>query len=153
MKVKLMAMARGELDLDADSVLCNDITMPTSYNPHGVRLWIIGHEYGAVAAAWGDCMQDALDEAFDNGLLDCFKVPDGDYEAMPESVRECLAYLGNACEPCDLERAWIDKVDLNACPEATLYLLYRAAYHGWDNLGQHGDFKKIENTKEDSSNE
>ena len=50
------------VELDAEKILCNDIHLPNSrFNPHNVRLWVIGTEFGALGAVWADCEQDAFD--------------------------------------------------------------------------------------------
>lgn len=97
-----------------DMVFCDNFIRPFAYNPHNVKLWIFGNEYGAICAIWASCEQNALDAMLDNGL-EHFLVSASDYETMSEEEKESLCYLGNASEPCDLTYAWCESwvCDLN----------------------------------------
>ena len=41
--------------LEGENILLNDVNLPEhierSYNPHNVKLWVIGNEYGALYGA------------------------------------------------------------------------------------------------------
>ena len=71
------------------------------------QLYVIGNEYGHICAVWADNESDALDEAFNLGKLDCFKV---DESGLDDDME--YTYLGNAGEVCNLDYAWITEVQL-----------------------------------------
>ena len=99
-----------EVELEDERILCNDVTLPTHrFNPHSVRLWVIGNEYGALCAVWAGNEQDALDEACDAGLLAGLAIDEPDSEDEDEDI----ARLGNAGEPHDLTNCWMQTVRLN----------------------------------------
>ena len=92
-------------EIDDKDVLINNAVLPQEFNPHNVRLWIIGHEFGAICAIWASCEQDAFDEMLDAGY-EQFLVEN------PEEDQE-YSYLGNAGEPCNLDYAWIETVEFD----------------------------------------
>lgn len=92
-------------EIDDKDVLLNNVVLPQEFNPHNVRLWIIGHEFGAICAVWASCEQDAFDEMLDTGC-EQFLVEN------PEEDQE-YSYLGNAGEPCNLNYAWIEPVEFD----------------------------------------
>ena len=92
-------------DIDDKDILLNNVVLPQEFNPHDVRLWIIGHEFGAICAIWASCEQDAFDEMLNAGY-EQFLVEN------PEEDRE-YCYLGNAGKPCNLDYAWIEQVDFD----------------------------------------
>lgn len=94
---------RGSFDINETDILVDKFIRPFSCNPRNVRLWIIGHEFGAFVALWASNEQDAFDDMIDAGYKQ-FLVDD------PEPDYEEYAYLGNASEPCDLTYAWIEPV-------------------------------------------
>lgn len=108
----------GEWQLSPETVLCNDVTFPGEYNPHNVRLWIIGHEFGPVGAVWAQCEQDALDELVDSGLGDCFLIDEKDAD-------EDCSRLGNAGEPANLDNAWMRVVEF--APDRDWQIMLRFA--------------------------
>ena len=93
-------------ELSPERIACNDITLPGEYNPHNVRLWVVGNEYGALGAVWAGSEQDALDELVDQGLGDGLLIDEADAD-------EETARLGNAGEPACLDYAWLRVVDLS----------------------------------------
>lgn len=104
-------MPAASFELEPENILCNHVMLPhDSFNPHNVRLWLIGHEFGAVAAVWADCEQDAWDELVDAGKGDCFLVSEDDQKTADEKEREGWAHLGNAGEPANLDNAWLGLV-------------------------------------------
>ena len=117
------------IDLDEKNILANNIIFPNEYNPHNVRLWIIGHELGAIVAVWAPHEQEAFDILIDENLGGAFLVDEEDLEEDLEYV-----YLGNAGEPCNLEHAWIETVNLKK--QAIELLLKFAEARGgcYDNL-------------------
>ena len=104
-------MPAREVELDGDRILTNNVVFPWEFNPHRVRLFVIGNEFGAIAAAWAESIQDALDEAMDADLLTSFLVDDAD-KLTADELEDCRR-LGNAGDLVDLTNAWIQEVDLN----------------------------------------
>lgn len=130
----------SEFELSQDCVLCNDVVFRDEYNPHHIRPWIIGNEYGPLVIVWASCEQDAFDIACDAGKLDGLSVDEEHYlelrnEACVEaqchelqcpwkedaSACSCdhtcdtpneIMLLGNASEPFSSEHAWIAEVVL-----------------------------------------
>ena len=98
-------------ELEDSEILCNNVILPEEFNPHNVRLWVIGNEYGPMCALWADCEQGALDELIDQGRGDSFLVSEETQKEASEEEREGWAYLGNAGEPCDLSHAWLAPVE------------------------------------------
>lgn len=93
-------------ELEAEKILCNEEPiLPCDYHPHKMRLWVIGHEFGAIVAVWASNEQDALDNAVNLNCLDCFLAEDQDYED------ESLTPLGNASELFDLNMCWMFPVE------------------------------------------
>ncbi len=120
-------------DLEGENILLNDVNLPEhierSYNPHNVKLWVIGNEYGALCGAWGSCEQDALDEAVDAGLLDCLMAEEQDHS------NEDLTPLGNASELFDLDYVWMGEVEFDAARDIKLIVaLVRESTEGKDTL-------------------
>lgn len=86
---------------DKDIVNADDYIPQGQGNPHKVRPFLL-HEHGIVlAVVFADCLQDAIDEAVDAGKLDKFKVAQEDFKDYPKE--EGLSFLGNHCEPYDIE--------------------------------------------------
>lgn len=81
------------------------------YNPHGITAYHVGNEYGVLGMAIGSGLQDALDWAADNGLLDGEKMSDADYEEYArEGWDDSYVLLGNASEAFWCERLWVREV-------------------------------------------
>lgn len=120
-------------ELEGENILLNDVNLPEhierSYNPHNVKLWVIGNEYGALCGAWGSSEQDALDAAVDAGLLDCLMAEEQDYD------NEDLTPLGNASELFDLNSVWVGEVEFDAARDIKLIVaLVRESAEGKDTL-------------------
>ena len=116
-----------------DRILANDVTFPHEYNPHNVRLWVIGNEYGAICAVWADCEQEALDEALDAGKLDSFLVEPEDVD--PDLLADGFyAHLGNAGEITDLSYCSMEEISLNDQDMKFIIALAEARGAGHDNL-------------------
>lgn len=113
-----------EIELEDERILCNDVVLPSGeFNPHNVRLWVIGNEFGALGAVWASHEQDALDELIDSSLGDGLLVDD-----TPENQEdEELARLGNAGELADLEHCWMQVVDFSIAVPGNVALLCRFA--------------------------
>lgn len=95
-----------DIELEDDRILCNDVVLPFERHPHGVKLYVIGNEYGALGAVWASHDQDAFDELVNSGLGDGLLIEEKD------ANEEC-AHLGNAGEPANLDYAWIQEADLS----------------------------------------
>ena len=68
------------------------------------------HDHGFVlAVAFADNLQDAFDIAFDAGKLNSFKVEESEMEDYENE--EGLDFLGNFCEPCDIENVSVVEFD------------------------------------------
>lgn len=102
------------VELEAERILANDVTLPGDFNPYNTRLWVIGNEFGAMGAVWAQNESDALDELVDAGLGGGLLVDDPE----PGEDDETLSYLGNAGEPADLTHAWLGVVDFHATHNA-----------------------------------
>jgi len=125
-------------ELSIDNIFTNDVILPSSIdsdcgmNPHNVRLWVIGHEFGAICAVWAANSQDALDNAVDLNALDCLMAEEQNYDD------ESLTSLGNASELFDLSSAWIGEVQFKASRDIQLIVaLVRASEAGLDTLGSY----------------
>lgn len=123
-------------ELEAEAIVTNDVMLPASidsacrYNPHNIRLWVIGHVFGAVVAIFASCEQDALDAACDAGKLGAWMAENQDHED------ESLTALGNAGELFDLSDAWIGEATLEPARDILLITaLVRASESGADSLG------------------
>lgn len=82
------------------------------------RLYVIGNEFGAIAAVTARHEQDALDQLIDSGLGDSFLVdPQPTHEEAEENE---YAALGNAGEYCDLTYAWIAEVAFDVARDIDL---------------------------------
>ncbi len=104
-------MPARDIELDADRILCNDVILPGEFNPHNVRLWVIGNEFGALCAVWAT-EHEALDVAVDEStFLDCHKVKYPTAEEL-EAEDDDRTYLGNASELFDLTYVWMQEVNL-----------------------------------------
>ena len=116
-----------EIELQDESILCNNIILPWEFNPHKVHLYAIGHEFGAVGAVWASHEQDALDELVDSGLGDSFLISKEDQTSASEDEREDWSFLGNAGEPCDLNNAWIQEVRIDPSQDCQLLCAFAEA--------------------------
>lgn len=102
-----------EVEIEPFRVLANDVIFHWETNPQNVRAFAIGEvfERGALALVWADCEGDALDQACDAGLLESLLV-EGE---IPEEERDIYTHLGDAGELHNLNKIWIQSVDLKNC--------------------------------------
>lgn len=114
----LHTLAGRAHELAERDILLNDPVLPGEYNPHNVRLWIIGHEYGPIVALWASCEQDAFDEMLDQGYEHFLVQP----EDVDPELEETYAYLGNVGEPCDLNYAWISEIAFDPARDLKLII-------------------------------
>lgn len=80
------------------------------YNPHHVRPFVIGHEFGPFAVVFADCDQHAIDEAIDSGKMDFLQVKGDELEQMTEEERDELLCGGNAGEYFRQDYLWMDEL-------------------------------------------
>lgn len=105
-------------ELAERDILLNDPVLPGEYNPHRVRLWLIGNEYGPICALWAANEQEALGEMLDQGYEHFLVQPE---DVAPE-LEGGYTRLGNAGELCDLDYAWIDEVVLDRVKDLKLII-------------------------------
>ena len=109
----------GDQDVKGECIMADNVILPGEFNPHNVRLWVIGNEFGAMGAVWADHEGDALDALVDAGLGAGILVDAADED-------EDSAHLGNAGEPADLTYCWMEAVDLGRQSVAFLCALAEA---------------------------
>lgn len=128
------------LDMKSEEILTNDVTFP--WERHTTPLWIIGNEFGPIAAVWARTEQDALDESCDAGLTAGLSTSTTEQEldAMTEEEleewEETITRLGNAGEPHNLAYLWMQEADLNATPVQTIAALAEARGAGLSDLSE-----------------
>jgi hypothetical protein len=108
MKLKVNTRV-GEIEID-DEMVVNPEDFEPNYNkwPGNTRKpFVIGHEFGAIAIVFASYKEDALDEAADRGILDCFKVPREDVDKLTEKEQEQFLIAGNFCDYFDDTYLWI----------------------------------------------
>lgn len=115
-----------EVELTDDCILCNNVVLPWSFNPHSVELWVIGNEFGPIGAVWASHEQEASDVLVDEGLGESLLVDKEDVAKASDEDREHWAPLGNAGEPADLTNVWMQRVRLD--PKQDCELLCKFAY-------------------------
>jgi hypothetical protein len=132
-------MPANEFTVTGENIKINDFSLPPEIdiecrlNPYNMRLWIIGHTFGAVGCIFASSEQDAFDNAVNYGLMDhCLNEDQSDYE------NEDLTPLGNAGELFDLSDTWIAEVDFKVDRDITLILaLVRASENQTDDLSDY----------------
>ncbi len=96
---------------DADVVNPDDFVPAGEEYPMGgvgtcnsrVRPWLL-HDHGfVVAVVFADCLQDAIDIAVDKGKMERYLLSDEDWVDYSGPDDESISYLGNDCEPHDIE--------------------------------------------------
>jgi len=129
------ASAPRTVDVESDLICPDEAQFPASidptnqYNPHNVRAFVIGHEFGALCMVFSSNAQDAMDEACNKGFIDRLMSEEQDYDD------ESLTPLGNAGELFDLSMAWCGKVEWDAARDIGLIVaIVRAHAAGEDCL-------------------
>lgn len=86
---------------EADVINRDDWIPEGEYNPHNVRPWLL-HDAGFVlCVTFADCLQDALDNAADEGKLDHFLIGEDERDDYgPDG--EGIDYLGNDGKEYDI---------------------------------------------------
>lgn len=108
---------KESFEIKGENVLCNNVVLSGEYNPHKVRLFLIGeqHSNSPIVALWASCLQDALDEATDSGFMSCFQVEESELNENEDWAND-LTQLGNASEPHDLSYCWFKEISPNDFP-------------------------------------
>lgn len=99
-------------EIQPENYRLNDACFPFGFNPHNVRPFIIGNEFGAICVVWATCEQDAFDSMVDANFEQFIVSPETIAE-MSDEEREELTGLGNSSELCDLTYAWIEEVSID----------------------------------------
>ena len=118
----------GPVEMDEENILTNDVVFQHEYNPHNVRPWLIGNEFGPICIVWGSCEQGALDTACDEDQMESFLVEEESEKDME------YTYLGNASEPHDISNLWMEVIDLSKQELPFLLKLAEARGATADNL-------------------
>ena len=87
-----------------------DVARITSWE---YKLWMVCHCHGFFTWAEGDNLEEALDNAVDEGRMDCVAISEEDYEDMQrKGWDDAYILLGNASEPFDsmIDAREVDKV-------------------------------------------
>lgn len=104
-------LPQGDIELTDEMVVRPEDFIPRGeYNPHNVRPWVIGAEFGAFAIVFADCEQDAIDTAIDEGKMDFLKVSDADLAAATEDERSDFLTGGNASESLYQDYLWMEEL-------------------------------------------
>lgn len=122
-------------EIEGEKILLNNVILPraidpeNAFNPHNVRLFVIGHEFGAICAVWAGHEQEAFDVACDGNMLDCLMSENQDHE--DDSLTPC----GNASELFDLAHAWCGVVEFEPARDIVLIVdIVRASENQKDTL-------------------
>ena len=74
----------------------------------GERAYLIGHEFGIICVSYGNCEQEAIDNAVDAGYMESELMSDADHaEYDSNEWHDSYIYAGNASEPFWSEYLWI----------------------------------------------
>tara|TARA_R110000744_G_scaffold101158_1_gene195034 strand:- start:222 stop:638 length:417 start_codon:yes stop_codon:yes gene_type:complete len=85
------------------------------YNPHNVRAWVVGNEFGALGVVVGAHEQEALDEAVDSGFMDSELMSQQDYKEYSDNGwHDSYTYAGNASEAIWTEHLSIIEINTEA---------------------------------------
>jgi len=131
--ITIIGKDKTEYSLVPESVLSNNVIFGGEYNPHNVRPWIIGNEYGAICLVWAENEQEALDVMVDSGLGDSFLIDE--YDTDVEDLGD-YSFLGNAGEVADLSNAWIVEVEIMKQSMEVIIMFAKAVGANVDDLSQ-----------------
>lgn len=125
-----IAIFHGQVyQIDAKSILANNVVLPGETNPHNVRPWLVISLFGPCGVVWADCMDDALDEIVDADLGKGFEVNVEDY-----TEDEPLIRCGNDGRLCDLTDVRAYVLDLLADANRFLIPRFKIARDGSETL-------------------
>jgi hypothetical protein len=136
-----------EIYISPDKISTRDFLDTKDYNPHNVRLWAISNEYGYICAVWGNCEQDALDNAVDANFMDSMLVAEPD-----EGEEDDYARLGNAGECFDLTYCGVTSIALSDIPRGISDLL-KNAYEAGCSVLANFDPSKVEDAEDTEDTE
>jgi hypothetical protein len=116
-----------------EDVINPDEYIPTgSFNPHNMRPWLIGNEYGVLAIVYAHHEQDALDEMVDSDRLDSCLLSDEDViERTDADGNEDFARLGNAGEPFNLDYIWMRELPNKQYAKIKRHFIAMSGDHGF----------------------
>lgn len=121
--------------LESYQIHVNDLALPGLYNPHKVKMFIVGNEYGPLCALWAS-ESELFDTLIDLGCGEAFVVSEEDLEDYRlEDGSYDVSYCGNDSSPCDLSNAWYEEVDFDSLDVDTKYQIARAWIAGDETLG------------------
>lgn len=83
---------KNNYEIEGENIFANDVVF--DHESGKMDLFIFGHEFGAIGAVWAAHLQDAMDEAADKGILDCFLAKDADITEENEA-NGTIERLGN----------------------------------------------------------
>lgn len=122
---------------DSTYYFADDVVNPSDYiptgefNPHNMRPWLIGNEYGVLGIVYAHHEQDALDEMVDNDKLDGHLLSDEDaLERTDENGNEDFARLGNAGEPFNLDNVWMRELPNKQYAKIKRHFIAMSGDHG-----------------------
>jgi hypothetical protein len=116
----------------AEDVVNPDEYIPAgSFNPHNMRPWLIGNEFGVLGIVYAHHEQDALDEMVDRDKLNSCLLSDEDaLERTDEDGNEDFARLGNAGEPFDLDYVWMRELPNKQYAKIKRHFIAMSGSHG-----------------------
>ena len=130
-------------ELKPEKILTNDVCFPWEGHPSRPKLWLIGNEFGAIAALWAGCEQDALDALCDQGLSGGLSATDeperpevSNHDDEHDLWEARITRLGNAGEPHNLDDLWMATVNLEEATPELLCKLAEARGANVDNLSE-----------------
>lgn len=99
---------QAEVEIDDNMVVdVQDFIPAGEYNPHNVRPFVLGDEFGVFAIVFASHEQEAIDKAIDSGKMDGMKVSDEDLENASEDELGEYICGGNASEYFYQDYLWI----------------------------------------------
>jgi hypothetical protein len=110
MKKIALPVEYGDVKVDLDRVLCNDVQLPGDAHAPTTHLWVISSEASPLGAVWASNMQVALDVLVDSDLAGGILVDSDFLKTLTIDEQAGLAYLGNNSLACDLTNVRCDKV-------------------------------------------
>lgn len=159
--VTVKGLPYGDIEIDTDEILCNDIIFDGEFNPNHIGLFVIeiGGSYTPIFKAVWAPEHDALDVACDANMLDNLLIEDDEQDdrieheddcKKPEDVKlsdywtehheQCCSYnenfarLGNASEAFNLDNVGLRRVNLSKQDCGFLMLLAEARGANVDKL-------------------
>jgi hypothetical protein len=131
---------RIEID-DSTYYFADDVVNPDEYianggfNPHHIRPWLIGNEFGVLGIVYASHEQDAMDELADAGKLDghLVKMEETTVGENGETLDDCgaeLTHLGNAGEPFNIDNVWMRELPNKQYAKIKRHFIAMSGDHG-----------------------